>query len=47
MFYDRNRFKTVLELKQKLEEWNNEYNNLEHCSLGGKTPNEMIKILNT
>ena len=47
MFYDRNRFKTVIDLKRKLEEWNNYYNNLEHCSLGGKTPNEMIKILNT
>jgi len=46
MFYDRNRFKTVIDLKKKLEEWNNYYNNLEHCSLGGKTPNEVIKNFN-
>ena len=46
MFYDRNRFKTVIDLKKKIEEWNNYYNNLEHCSLGGKTPNEVIKNFN-
>ena len=46
MFYDRNRFKTVIELKEKIEEWNEYYNNLEHCSLGGKTPNEIIERLN-
>jgi len=42
MFYDRHRFKTVLELKRALKKWNEEYNNLEHCALGGKTPNEML-----
>lgn len=46
MFYDRNRFKTVVDLKRKLEEWNDYYNNLEHCALGGKTPNEIIKNFN-
>jgi transposase InsO family protein len=42
MFYDRQQFKTLLELKGALEKWNKEYNNLEHCALGGKTPNEAL-----
>jgi len=25
--------------------WNKEYNNLEHCGLNGKTPNEMLELL--
>ena len=44
-FYDRTTFKNKRELKEKLEIWNEEYNNLEHCSLNGKTPNEMIQLL--
>ena len=39
IFYDRNRFKTVGDLEKKIRLWNNEYNNLEHCGLNGKTPN--------
>jgi len=46
MFYDRVRFKTIRELKAKLKIWNEQYNNLEHCGLNGKTPNEMLKLLN-
>jgi len=42
MFYERNNFKNVLDLKRKLRKWNNYYNNLEHCALGGKTPNEAL-----
>jgi len=45
-FYDLNKFRTVLELKRKLRIWNEYYNNLEHCALGGKTPNEMILLNN-
>jgi len=45
MFYEKNRFKTLKELEIKIRLWNNEYNNLEHCSLNGKTPNEMLKLL--
>lgn len=45
MFYNRNRFKTLKELKQAIRLWNEEYNNLEHCALDGKTPNEMLKLL--
>jgi transposase InsO family protein len=46
MFYDRNKFNTLDDLKIKLHVWNNTYNNLEHCALGGKTPNEMIRLTN-
>lgn len=42
MFYDRHQFKTVLGLKRGLKQWNNYYNNLEHCSLDGLTPNEAL-----
>lgn len=47
MFYERNRFKTILELRKALRIWNTEYNNLEHCALDGLTPNEaLIKVQN-
>lgn len=42
MFYDRQKFKTILGLKKKIRQWNFYYNNLEHCALNGKTPNEMV-----
>ena len=45
MFYDRNQFKTIQDLEEKIKIWNAEYNNLEHCGLNGKTPNEMLKLL--
>lgn len=45
MFYDKNQFKTLEELQQKILVWNEEYNNLEHCGLDGKTPNEALKLL--
>jgi len=44
-FYDRNRFKTLEDLKTKIKIWNAEYNNDEHCALNGKTPNEMLELL--
>jgi hypothetical protein len=46
-FYETNKFKTLRELERKIKIWNDEYNNLEHCSLNGKTPNEMLKLLTT
>lgn len=47
MFYDKRKFKTILELKKALRIWNTEYNNLEHCSLDGLTPNEaLIRVQN-
>jgi len=44
LFYDRNKFKTVADLKRKIRIWNDYYNNLEHCGLSGLTPNEALKI---
>lgn len=41
-FYDQNRFKNIWHLQRKLKEWNMYYNNLEHCGLNGKTPNEVL-----
>lgn len=41
-FYERNSFRTFTDLQTKLKRWNSEYNNLEHCGLEGKTPNEML-----
>jgi transposase InsO family protein len=41
-FYDLNTFKNILELKRKIRAWNNTYNNIMHCGLGGKTPNQFL-----
>ena len=43
-FYDRHTFRSFKELQQKLQKWNCEYNDLEHCGLQGKTPNEALVI---
>ena len=40
--YDENAFSSLRNLKSKVEKWNEEYNDLEHCGLGGKTPNEAV-----
>lgn len=48
-FYQENKFKNVKDLKRKLRRWNIYYNNLEHCGLNGKTPNEYLaeyKLIN-
>lgn len=42
-FYEQNKFKNILDLQSKIKIWNDYYNNLEHCSLEGKTPNEMLE----
>lgn len=44
-FYDQVKFNTVEELKYKLKLWNMYYNDLQHCGLNNKTPNQMLKIL--
>jgi len=46
-FYEKNTFKDFADLKKKIQIWNAEYNNLEHCGLNGKTPNEMVGLLVT
>jgi transposase InsO family protein len=40
--YDSAVFRSPRDLREKVALWNIEYNNLEHCGLGGKTPNEML-----
>ena len=41
-FYQKNSFKTARALKKKIRLWNEYYNDLEHCGLDGKTPNEVL-----
>ena len=41
-FYQCTTFKTKQDLKKKIRLWNDYYNDLEHCSLDGKTPNEVL-----
>lgn len=41
-FYEKHRFKSFKDLRKKIREWNMYYNNLEHCGLNGRTPNEML-----
>lgn len=41
-FYEQNKFKSVDDLKNKIKVWNEYYNNLEHCGLDGRTPNEVL-----
>ena len=43
-FYEQNIFKDFKDLKKKLRTWNIYYNDLEHCGLNGKTPNEMLSL---
>jgi transposase InsO family protein len=45
-FYDESIFRSFKDLKQKMRMWNIKYNNTKHCGLGGKTPNQMLKLLN-
>jgi transposase len=41
-FYEQNKFKNRRDLESKIRVWNEYYNNLEHCGLDGKTPNEVL-----
>lgn len=43
-FYEKNAFKSPRDLERKIKVWNEYYNNLEHCGLNGKTPNEMLEF---
>ena len=42
-FYEQNMFKDFNDLKRKLKRWNIYYNDLEHCGLNGKSPNEYLE----
>jgi len=41
-FYEHHTFKSFNDLQKKLKQWTMYYNNLEHCGLQGKTPNEFL-----
>lgn len=41
-FYDQNTFISSLDLQKKLNQWTMYYNNLRHCGLNGKTPNQAL-----
>jgi len=43
-FYEQNTFRNFADLQKKIKIWNEYYNNLEHCGLNGKTPNEMVGL---
>jgi transposase len=43
-FYEQNTFRSFADLRKKIQIWNINYNNLEHCGLNGKTPNEMLEL---
>ena len=45
--YDSTIFKSPGDLRRKVALWNIEYNNLEHCGLNGKTPNEALAEFKT
>lgn len=42
-FYQQNKFRNIWHLQRELKAWNTYYNNLEHCGLNGKTPNEFLR----
>ena len=42
-FYEQNKFRDFKDLQKKLKRWNMYYNDLEHCGLNGKTPNQFLK----
>lgn len=42
-FYDRNSFKSFDHLQYRTRLWNMYYNDLEHCGLKGRTPNEFVR----
>lgn len=45
-FYEKVEFVSFEDLKYKLRLWNMNYNDTKHCGLNGKTPNQMLKLLN-
>jgi transposase InsO family protein len=46
-FYERNKFRSLGDLERKIRVWNEYYNDLEHCGLDGKTPNEVLYLKGT
>jgi transposase InsO family protein len=46
IFYDQLKTTTPEQLRLSSRLWNMYYNDLEHCGLKGKTPNEMLQLIN-
>jgi len=44
-FYERHTFSSFGDLRRKVLIWNEEYNDLEHCGLNGRTPNEALALM--
>lgn len=42
-FYEETIFRSAEDLRYRMRLWNMYYNDLEHCGLNGKTPNEFLK----
>ena len=42
-FYGRTSFSSFSDLKRKLRAWNTEYNDLAHCGLSGRSPNQFLR----
>ncbi|OGC82789.1 hypothetical protein A3D68_00225 [Candidatus Adlerbacteria bacterium RIFCSPHIGHO2_02_FULL_52_17] len=40
--YEKKVFSSLKDLRRRVRRWNIEYNDLEHCGLNGKTPNEAL-----
>jgi len=45
-FYEQTRYATLEELRYKLKLWNMYYNDLQHCGLNNKTPNQYLAEYN-
>lgn len=43
-FYEQMKFRSFPDLKRKLRSWNMKYNNIKHCGLNGKTPNQALRL---
>ncbi len=43
-FYEQSTFQSFEELKYKLRLWNMYYNDMKHCGLNGKTPNQALRF---
>jgi len=41
-FYERNKFRNLKDLERKIQLWNMYYNDLDHCGLKGKSPNQFL-----
>ncbi|MBU0598003.1 hypothetical protein KKF61_03315 [Patescibacteria group bacterium] len=45
-FYEQTTYDTIEELAYKLKLWNMYYNDLQHCGLNNKTPNQYLAEYN-